>query len=203
VFDELVPAVYGELKRIASRQLRDEAVGHTLQTTALVNEAYVRLARERRISAKNRVEFFGVASHAMRRVLVDYARKRKATKRGGGAEHVPLDAVEEFLGDREADEVLALDRALDVLSELSPRAASEVQLRYFAGLTAKESAELLAASMACMSNAPTSGSRRPRNTYIPSSSGTIDTFRLWCSSRARSFSSVQDSDFHPRTKRST
>ena len=143
VLETLIPLVYRELKDLARAHLRREAAGHTLQTTALVNEAYVRLARERRITARNRVEFFGVASHAMRRVLVDYARKRKAQKRGGGADHVPLDAVEPFLGEREADEVLALDRALDELGQMSPRAAKIVQYRYFVGLTVREIANLL------------------------------------------------------------
>ncbi|NNF25603.1 MAG: sigma-70 family RNA polymerase sigma factor [Gemmatimonadetes bacterium] len=146
VLNRLIPVVYRELKAIARNQLRGEAPGHTLQTTALVNEAYARLARERRISVANRTEFFGVASHAMRRVLVDYARKRKRKKRGGGADHVALDAVEEFLGEREADELLALDRALDQLSKLSARAALVVQHRFFAGLTIKETAQVLGLS---------------------------------------------------------
>lgn len=141
--DRLIPMVYDELRTIARKQLRNEAPGHTLQTTALVNEAYARLARERRIKTGNRTEFFGVASHAMRRVLVDYARKRKSLKRGQGAEHVSLDEADAFLGDREADEVLALDRALDKLQAMSPRAALVVQHRFFAGLTLRETAELL------------------------------------------------------------
>ena len=144
--DRLIPLVYEELKAIARNQLRSEGVGHTLQTTALVNEAYARLARERSISAKSRSQFFGVASQAMRRVLVDYARTRKRKKRGGGAEHVPLDAIESFLGEREADEVLALDRALDRLNEMSPRAASVVQHRFFGGLSLKQTAEVLGVS---------------------------------------------------------
>ena len=146
VLDRLIPLVYNELKTIARNQLRREGAGHTLQTTALVNEAYARLARERTISAKSRSQFFGVASHAMRRVLVDYARSRKRKKRGGGAEHVPLQAVEAFLGETEADEVLALDRALDRLKEMSPRAALVVQHRFFGGLTLQQTAEVMGVS---------------------------------------------------------
>lgn len=146
VLDQLIPLVYDELRILARKQLRGEAPGHTLQTTALVNEAYAKLAGERRIGVSNRNEFFGVASHAMRRVLVDYARKRKAKKRGQGAEHISLDEAEAFLGEREAEEVLALDTALDRLAKLSPRASEVVQHRFFAGLTLKETAELLEVS---------------------------------------------------------
>ena len=144
--DRLIPLVYDELRMLARGHLRRELPGHTLQTTALVNEAYARLARDRRVSAANRAQFFGVAGHAMRRVLVDYARKRKSQKRGGGAEHVPVDVVEEFLGTREADEILALDRALERLQELSPRAAQVVLHRFFGGLTLDETGALLGVS---------------------------------------------------------
>lgn len=145
--DRLIPVVYDELRDLARNHLRIEMPGHTLQTTALVNEAYLRLSRERKIPAESRVQFFGVASHAMRRVLVDYARKRKSAKRGGGQVPVDLDSVESFLGAEEADELLALDRALDRLKEISPRATEVVQHRFFGGLTLAETADLLGVSV--------------------------------------------------------
>ncbi|MGI9626999.1 MAG: ECF-type sigma factor [Longimicrobiales bacterium] len=144
--DSLIPLVYEELKLLARGYLRRESSGHTLQTTALVNEAYVRMAGSHRISASNKTQFFGAASTAMRRVLVDYARKRKSQKRGAGADHLPLNAVQEFLGEREAEEVLALDQALDRLKDMSPRAATVVQHRFFGGLTLKQTAEILGLS---------------------------------------------------------
>ncbi len=144
--DRLIPVVYDELKSIASSHLRKETPGHTLQTTALVSEAYARLARDRKVSASSRAHFFGIASNAMRRVLVDYARRRRSLKRGGGADHIELDAVPELLGQREAEEVLALDRALDRLKDMSPRAALVVQHRFFGGLTLKQTGEVLGLS---------------------------------------------------------
>jgi RNA polymerase sigma factor (TIGR02999 family) len=110
--DRVVQALYDELRDLARRRLRDERSGHTLQATALVNEAYLRLAQERRVPADGRTRFLAVASNTMRRVLVDYARARRRAKRNGDPERVPLESVEAFLSDEEADEILALEDAL-------------------------------------------------------------------------------------------
>ena len=145
--DELVPQLYEELRRLARAHLRRERPGHTLGTTALVHEAYVRLAGQAGLSADDRTRFFAIASNTMRRVLVDYARERRRIKRGGGAAAVPLDDVEPFLSEEEADELLALDDALDRLATLDPRAASVVQHRFFGGFTLEETASLLDVSL--------------------------------------------------------
>ena len=145
--DELVPQLYEELRRLARAHLRRERPGHTLGTTALVHEAYVRLAGQAGLSADDRTRFFAIASNTMRRVLVDYARERRRIKRGGGAAAVPLDDVEPFLSEEEADELLALDDALDRLATLDPRAASVVQHRFFGGFTLDETASLLDVSL--------------------------------------------------------
>jgi len=145
--DELVPQLYEELRRLARAHLRRERPGHTLGTTALVHEAYVRLAGQAGLSADDRTRFFAIASNTMRRVLVDYARERRRIKRGGGAAAVPLDDVEPFLSEDEADELLALDDALDRLATLDPRAASVVQHRFFGGFTLDETASLLDVSL--------------------------------------------------------
>lgn len=145
--DELVPQLYDELRRLAHAQLRREGPGHTLGTTALVHEAYVRLAGQAGLSADDRTRFFAIASNTMRRVLVDYARERRRMKRGGGAAAVSLDEVEPFLSDDEAEELLALDDALDRLAAFNPRAASVVQHRFFGGFTLEETASLLDVSL--------------------------------------------------------
>jgi RNA polymerase sigma factor (TIGR02999 family) len=144
--DRLVPLLYEDLRRLARQRLRAEREGHTLDTAALVNEAYLRLVDQRRIAAGDRSEFFAAASRTMRRVLVDYARARKRDKRGGGVAPVPLEAVEEFLTERAADETIALDEALARLEAAEPRAARVVELRFFGGLTLDETAALLAVS---------------------------------------------------------
>ena len=144
--DRLVPLLYDDLRRLARQRLRSEREGHTLDTAALVNEAYLRLVDQRRIAAGDRSEFFAAASHTMRRVLVDYARTRKRDKRGGGVAPLPLEAVEEFLTERAADETLALDEALERLEAVKPRAARVVELRFFGGLTLDEAAALLGVS---------------------------------------------------------
>ncbi|MEM9553574.1 MAG: sigma-70 family RNA polymerase sigma factor [Acidobacteriota bacterium] len=136
--EELVPRLYGELRRIARENLRRERAQHTLQTTALVHEAYLRLLGSGPISVDDRARFFGAASRAMQRVLVDYARARRREKRGGGAVPVPLDEVEPFLSVRQADEILALEDALGRLESLDERAARVVRLRFFGGLTMDE-----------------------------------------------------------------
>lgn len=144
--DRLVPLLYDELRRLARERLRGERPGHTLETTALVHEAYFRLLEQRRIDAGDRLDFFAVASNTMRRVLIDHARARKRQKRGGGAEAVPLDDVPGLLSDRAAEEALAVDAALDRLAADSPRAARVVELRIFGGLTLEEIATVLAVS---------------------------------------------------------
>ena len=141
--DAVVPLLYGELRRIARENLRRERRGHTLATTALVHEAYLRLVDNRRISVADRGQFFGAASLTMRRILADYARTRKRLKRGAGIEPIPLDEATEMLSDAEADEILALDDAVGRLERVDPRAAQVVQLRFFGGLDMQEIASVL------------------------------------------------------------
>ena len=143
--DQLIPLVYDELRAIAHRQLRLERVAHTLSTTAVVNEAYLRLVDQDRVDWRDRTHFFGVAAHVMRRVLVDYARRRGAKKRDGARDAVPLDEALVAVEGR-GDMLLALDEALSRLGTLDPRLARVVELRYFAGLTEDETAELLGLS---------------------------------------------------------
>jgi RNA polymerase sigma factor (TIGR02999 family) len=136
-FDRLLPLVYDELKRVARGRLRLERPGHTLDTTALVHEAYFRLVGQTRTAWSGRQHFFAVASEAMRRILVDYAKARRAAKRGGGRLQVPLEqaaSVAESLTDDQVDELLALDDALRRLADFNPRGAQVVQYRYFGGL---------------------------------------------------------------------
>jgi RNA polymerase sigma-70 factor, ECF subfamily len=134
---------YDELRKLAHAQLRRERTGHTLSTTALVNEAYLRLAQQHSLGALDRSEFFAAASATMRRILVDCARTRLRAKRGGGAETVSLDVVADFLSVQEAEEFVALDEALDRLRQVNPRGADVVQYRFFAGLSLEETASAL------------------------------------------------------------
>jgi RNA polymerase sigma-70 factor (ECF subfamily) len=139
--DRLLPLVYAELRRIAARQLRRERVGHTLQPTALVNEAYLRLVDQRRVDWRNRAHFFGVAAQMMRQILVDHARRHNAGKRGDGLQHVSIDEVEAPApGDHMS--VLALDQALGRLEKLDQGLAQIVELRAFGGLTIEEAAHV-------------------------------------------------------------
>jgi RNA polymerase sigma-70 factor (ECF subfamily) len=144
--DRVVRVLYDELRAVARNRLRNERDDHTLGATALVNEVYLKLARLNRINASDRVQFFAVAATTMRRVLVDYARARKREKRGGGEPTIPLDAVESFLTEKESEEVLALDRALDRLAQMKERAARVVELRFYAGLSVEETARILQVS---------------------------------------------------------
>jgi RNA polymerase sigma factor (TIGR02999 family) len=152
--DHLVPLLYADLRRLARRSLRRERDGHTLSTTALVHEAYVRLLDQKRIQADDRAGFLAVAGYTMRRVLVDYARARGRAKRGGGKVAVALDpqALDEIEGPalfssaEQAEELLALDAALERLAAIAPRNAEVVQHRFFAGLTIEETAEVLRVS---------------------------------------------------------
>jgi RNA polymerase sigma factor (TIGR02999 family) len=144
--EDLMPLVYDELRKLAARQLRNQRPGHTLQTTALVNEAYLRLIDSSQVRWQNRAHFFAVSAQLMRRILVDFARSRNYQKRGGGAERVSLDETLAFAPERGAD-LLALDEALDRLAKLNPRQAQVVVLRYFGGLSEEESAESLRVSL--------------------------------------------------------
>jgi len=141
--DRVVRLLYDELRAVARNRLRNERDGHTLGATALVNEVYLRLSRQNRINAGDRIQFFAVAATTMRRVLVDYARARQREKRGGGEAPIPLDDVEAFLTVEESEEVLALDAALTRLAEMNPRAATVVEQRFYAGLSVEETAQLL------------------------------------------------------------
>lgn len=144
--ERLVPLLYAELHALARRQLRDERTDHTLNPTALVNEAYLKLVQQREVRAEDRGQFLAVAATTMRRLLVDYARARKRIKRGGGVGAVPLDDVLPYLSEHEVAEVLALDEALTRLETIDPRASQVVHHRFFAGLSLEETAEVLSVS---------------------------------------------------------
>ena len=140
--DRLLPLVYDELRRIAHRQLGRERTGHTLSTTALVHEAYLRLVDQTRARWVDRAHFFAVAAGVMRRILVDYARRFRAAKRGGDAQRVDLDLAEVSLEER-SEMVINLDEALGRLAELNPRLSQVVEYRFFGGMTEEETAEAL------------------------------------------------------------
>jgi RNA polymerase sigma factor (TIGR02999 family) len=143
--DELMPLVYDQLRRLAQKHMGREDNGHSLQATALVNEAYLRLVDQRKVRWENRAHFFALASRMMRRILVDYARKRRFAKRGGGARKVSLeDAM--IVSKERAEDVVALDEALTRFAVIDPRKAHVVELRFFAGLTNEEIAEVLKVS---------------------------------------------------------
>ncbi len=144
--DQLVPLIYRELRRIAGAQMARERPGHTLQATAVVHEAYMRLAGEQDIEWQNRAHFFGIAARTMRRVLLDYARQRHAGKRGGsGAGRVDLD-TELLIGDDRLEDVVALDQVLTRLTEMDEEQGRIVELRFFAGLNVEETAEAMGIS---------------------------------------------------------
>ena len=143
--DKLMPLVYDELRRLAHYYMGREAPGHTLQTSALVNEAYLRLIDQRSVQWQNRAHFFGIASQMMRRILVDHARARHYAKRGGGAHQVSLDEAMIVSPERAAD-VVALDDALTSLAEIDQRKSQIVEMRFFGGLSIEETAEVLAVS---------------------------------------------------------
>ncbi len=140
--DRLLPLVYDDLRRIAHRQLGGERDGHTVNTTALVHEAYFRLVDHRQGEWRDRAHFFAVASRAMRRVLVDYARRHRAAKRGGALRQVPLDDAM-LAAEERADVLVSLDEALTRLSALDARQARVVECRFFGGLTEEETADVL------------------------------------------------------------
>jgi len=141
----LLPLVYGELRRVAARQLRRERADHTLQPTALVHEAYIRLVDQRQVDWQNRAHFFGVAAQVMRRILVDHARRHDAGKRGDGVRCVSIDEARDVAATN-AIPVLALDQALDRLEAVDAELARIVELRAFGGLTIEEAAHVLSVS---------------------------------------------------------
>lgn len=144
--DELMPLVYDELRQMAHRHMAQERAGHTMQATALVNEAYLKLKGGGIGRLQNRAQFFAVAAQMMRQILVDCARRHARTKRGGGAEQVALDEAMLVTSDK-ADEMLALDEALQKLEQFDKRKSQVAVLRFFAGLSADETAEALAISV--------------------------------------------------------
>ena len=143
--DRLIPYVYDELHRLARRYIRQERAEHTLQATALVNEAYLRLVDQRQVRWQNRAHFFGIAAQLMRRILIDYARKRGYAKRGGGAVKIALDDGVTISQQRAAD-LVALDDALKQLTSIDLQQSRVVELRFFGGLTIEETAEVLKVS---------------------------------------------------------
>lgn len=140
--DKLIPVVYQEMRRLAHHYMRQERAGHTLQTTALVNEAYMRLADYKRMRWQNRAHFFAVAALVMRRILVEHARGRDYAKRGGGTERVALDEAA-FVSEGRSAEVIAVDDALKELEAWDARKGRIVELRFFGGLSIDETAEVL------------------------------------------------------------
>ncbi len=140
--NRLIPQLEGELRRIAQRYMRSEKLGHTLQTTALVNEAYLKLVDQSQVDWQNRAQFLAVSARLMRRILVDHARELRCEKRGGGAPLLPLDEGLVFSPAKSAA-LVALDDALSDLARFDDRKAQIVELRYFAGLSIEETAEVL------------------------------------------------------------
>lgn len=140
--DRIIPLVYQELRRVAHRQMRRERAGDTLQTTALINEAYLRLIDYERVRPRDRAHFLAIAAQAMRRILIERARSRRSTKRGSGAQKVSLDEAADISNERAAD-LVALDEALTSFAAIDPRKAQIVELKYFGGMTIEETAEVL------------------------------------------------------------
>jgi RNA polymerase sigma factor (TIGR02999 family) len=143
--EELMPLVYEELRRLAHHYIRRERPGHTLQTSGLVNEAYLRLVDQTNVQWQNRAHFFGIAARLMRQILVDYARRQRYAKRGGDARRLSLDEALTISKERAAD-VVALDDALKTLAEIDSRQGQIVELRFFGGLSIEETAEVLSVS---------------------------------------------------------
>jgi RNA polymerase sigma factor (TIGR02999 family) len=149
--DKLIPVVYADLRRQAARYLRRERQGHSLQTTALIHEAYLRLVDQENVQWQSRAHFFGIAARMMRQILVDHARRQQAGKRGGAERPLPLD--EALIGSVEPGvDLVALDEALGRLAALNERQSRVVELRYFGGLSVEETAEVLGVSPATVKN---------------------------------------------------
>ncbi len=151
-WDNLLPLVYAELHRQAARFLRKERPGHTLQTTALINEAYLKLIDQRDVTWESRTHFYALAAQAMRRILVDYAKTAKRKKRGGEDIKLPLEEAMAVAAKEESVDLIALDEALNKLAEQDERQARVVELRYFSGLTLEETAEALHVSRATVAS---------------------------------------------------
>jgi RNA polymerase sigma factor (TIGR02999 family) len=143
--EKLTPIVYGELHRLARRQMKRERPGHSLQTTALVNEAYMRLVDYKRMQWQNRAHFFAVSAQLMRRILVEHARRHNL-KRGGGVQHFSLDEASVVTGGGRATDLVALDDAMNALARLDARKVQVVEMRFFGGLSVEETAEVLKVS---------------------------------------------------------
>ena len=141
--DRLLPQIHDELRKLAGSYLRRERPDHTLQPTALVNEAFLKLVDQRRVKWQNRAHFFGIAAQAMRRILVDHARAHAASKRGGAMRKVPLDDAIMMIGGVADVDLLALDQALTRLAAMDPQQSRIVELRFFGGLTTEETAEVM------------------------------------------------------------
>jgi RNA polymerase sigma factor (TIGR02999 family) len=142
--ERLTPIVYQELHRLARRYMQGERTGHSLQTTALVNEAYTRLVDYKRMQWQDRAHFFAVSAQLMRRILVEHARRRNL-KRGGGVQHLPLEAAATVAGEDDTD-LVALDDAMNTLARIDPRKVQVVEMRFFGGLSVEETAEVLKVS---------------------------------------------------------
>ncbi len=145
--DQLIPIVESELRRLASRLMGNENPGHTLQTSALINEAYLRLVDQKNVQWQNRAHFFAVSAQIMRHILIDHARSHRYAKRGAGARKIELDETI-FMPERRAAELVALDDALKELAEMDPRKSEVVELRFFGGLNIEETAEVMKISPA-------------------------------------------------------
>ncbi|MCH9651219.1 MAG: sigma-70 family RNA polymerase sigma factor [Deltaproteobacteria bacterium] len=145
-FGQLVPLVYEDLRRIAHRQLRRNQPGHTLNTTGLVHEAYLKMVDQTRVSWQDRSHFYAISARAMRQIIIDYARKRLAEKRGGGQHHTSLEEKQIAI-EQEADWLVSLDQALGRLGKMDERLARVVECRFFAGFTEEETAEALGVSV--------------------------------------------------------
>jgi RNA polymerase sigma factor (TIGR02999 family) len=141
--ERLIPLIYAELRRIAGGCLRRERSAHTLQPTALVHEAYLRLIQQEQHDYKDRAHFYGIAGQVMRQVLVDHARSRNAVKRGGGVEKLALDLEKLSISNERSEVLLTLDDALHVLAEIDPLKAQLIEMRFFGGMTAEESGAML------------------------------------------------------------
>ena len=151
-FEELLPIVYNELHKRAARYLRHERSNHTLQTTALIHEAYLKLVNQRAINWENRSHFFAVSANIMRRILVDYARTKNRDKRGGNVENLPLEEAFYVVSDEKSIDVIALDESLDRLAKIDEQQSRIVELRYFSGLSLEETAAALKVSRTTVAN---------------------------------------------------
>lgn len=144
-FDDLMPIVYDELRRMAKGYMNRQDSGHTLQTTELIHEAYLKLAGSEARDLKNRAHFFGVAAKAMRHILVDYARSKSSEKRGGDRQRISM-VENQFVSDEKSDEIVALDEAMSKLDELDERKSKVVEMKFFGGLTVEEISKVLKVS---------------------------------------------------------